>query len=50
MSEALPGTRGTRNPRLLRVSNYLNNYFATYTRLTRYSIRVELASLAYVGL
>ena len=27
-------TRGTRLPRLLGVTNYLNNYFAMYTRLT----------------
>ena len=27
-------TRGTRSPRLLGVRNYLNNYFAMYTRLT----------------
>ena len=29
---------------------YLNNYFAMYTRLTRSRIREELASPAYLGL
>ena len=37
-------------PGLLGVRNYLNNYFAMYTRLTRSRIRVELAYPAYLGL
>ena len=37
----LPYTRGTGIPRLLEVRNYLNNYFAMYTRLTRSRIRVD---------
>ena len=37
-------------PRLLGVRNYLNNYFAIYTRLTRSLIGVELAAPAYLGL
>ena len=40
---------GTRISRLLRVRNYLNNYFA-YKRLTRTRKRVEHASPAYLGL
>ena len=43
-------TRGTRITRLLRVRNYLNNYFAMFTRLTYSRICVELASPAYLGL
>ena len=43
-------TRGTHIPRLLGVSNYLNNYFAMYTHLTRSRIRVELASRTFLGL
>ena len=43
-------TRGTRIPRLLKVKNYSNNYFAIYPRLTRSRIRVELATPAYLGL
>ena len=31
MSNPLPYTRETRNPRLLEVKNYLNNYFTMYT-------------------
>ena len=50
MSEALPYTREIHIPRLLEVKNYLNNYFAMYTCLTRVRIRVELASPAYCGL
>ena len=42
--------RETRNPRLLGVSNYLNNYFAMYKGLTRSRIRVELASPACLGI
>ena len=42
-------TRGNHIPRLLGVKNYLNNYFA-YKRLTRFRIRVKLASPAYLGL
>ena len=34
-SDGLPYTRGIRIPCLLGVRNYLNNYFAMYTRLTR---------------
>ena len=41
--------RGTRIPRLLGVRNDLNNNFAMYKRLTRFHIRVELASNAYFG-
>ena len=41
--------RETRNPRLLGVINYLNNYFAMYKRLTHSRIRVELASNAAWG-
>ena len=43
-------TRGTRITLLLRVRNYLNNYFVMYKRLTISRIRLELASLAYLGL
>ena len=50
MSDTLPGTRGTRIPRLLGVRNYLNNYFAMYTRPTRSRIRVDYASPAYLVL
>ena len=50
MSNALPYTRGTRIPHLLGVRNYLKNYFAMYTRLTRSRIRLELASPTYLGL
>ena len=50
MSDGLPYTRGTRIPFLLGVRNYLNNYFAMYTRLTRSRLRVELASPAYLDL
>ena len=32
------------NPRRLGVKNYLINYFAMYTCLTRFRIRVDLAS------
>ena len=46
----VPSTRGTRIPRLLVVQNYLNNYFAMYTRLTLSRIRVELASPACLRL
>ena len=35
--------RETHLPQLLGVRNYLKNYFAMYTRLTRSSVRVELA-------
>ena len=42
--------RETRIPRLLGVKNYLNNYFTMYKRLTRFRIRVILASPAYLGL
>ena len=37
-------------PHLLGVRNYLNNYFAMYTRLTRSSIRVEFASPAHLAI
>ena len=50
MCDALPYTGGTHIPRLLGVQNYLNNYFAMNTCLTRFRIRVELASPAYLGL
>ena len=39
--------RETRIPRPLEIKNYLNNYFAMYTRLTCSGIRVELASTTY---
>ena len=32
------------------VKNYENNYFAMYTRLTRYRLRLKLGSPAYLGL
>ena len=50
MPDVLPYTRWTRNPRLNGVRNCLNIYFFLYARLTRSRIRVELASLAYLGL
>ena len=50
MSDALQYTRGTRIPRLLGVTNYLNNYFAMYIRLTSSRLREDLASSAYLGL
>ena len=50
MSNGLPYTRGPRIPCLLGVRNYLNNYAAMYKRLTRFRIRVELASPAYLWL
>ena len=50
MNDVLSYTRGTRIPRLLGDRNYLNNYFANYTRLTHSRIRVELASSAFLGL
>ena len=43
-------TRETLIPSLIRVRNYLNNYFDMYKRLTRSRICVELASPAYLGL
>ena len=49
MSDALLYARETRIPRLLGDRNYINNYFAMYTCLTRFRIRVELASPAYLG-
>ena len=49
MSDAFPYTGGTRIHLLLGVKNYLNNYFAMYICLTRFRIRVELASTAYLG-
>ena len=49
-SDALPYTGGTRIPHLLAVRNYFKNFFAMYTRLTRFRIRVELAFPAYLGL
>ena len=42
--------RRTSIPRLLGFKNYLNNYYAMYTRLTRSRISVEFASPAYFGL
>ena len=50
MSDALPYTLRARIPSLPGVRNYLNNYFATYTRLSRSSRHMELASPAYLGL
>ena len=49
MTDALSYTRGTRIPSLNGVKNYLNNYFAMYTRLASSRIHVELASPAYLG-
>ena len=49
-SNGLPYARVTRIPRLLGVNDYLNNYLAMYRRLTRFRIRMELASPAYFGL
>ena len=49
-SDALPYTRGTGILRLLMVRDYLKNYYAMYTRLTRSHIRVELAFPAYLVL
>ena len=43
---ALPYTRGTRIRHPLGVRNYLNNYLAMYTRVTRSRIRMDLASRA----
>ena len=43
-------TRGIRIPRLLTVRNNLNNYFFFYEQRMPSRIRVELASLAYLGL
>ena len=34
---------------LLEVTNYLNYYIPKYKRLTRFCIRMELASPAYMG-
>ena len=48
MSDALPYARETRIPRLLGAKNYLINYFAMYTCLTRFRIRVKLASTPYL--
>ena len=50
MVEALPYTRGTRIPGPLGVTNYFNNYFSMYTRVTRFHIRVEVTSRDYLGL
>ena len=50
MCSLFPYTRIIRNPRLLGVKNYLNNYFAMYTYLTHFRIRVEHTSPAYLGL
>ena len=38
------------SPAYLGVRNYLNNYFAMYTRLTFFAISVELASPAKMAL
>ena len=43
-------SRGIGTFRLHVVKNYLINYFAMYTRLTRSRIGVELASSAYLGI
>ena len=50
MSDGLPYTRGTHIPSLHGVRNYLNNYFANYTRLTHSRIRVEVAFPVSLGL
>ena len=50
MSNTLPNTGVTRNPRLPEVCNYLNNYCNMYTRLSRSRIRVELPFLACLRL
>ena len=46
----LPYTGGPRIPHLLGVKNYLNNYFAMYTRLTRSHLHADLASPTYFWL
>ena len=46
----LPHKRESRIPRLLQVKNYLINFFAMYTCLTRFRIREKLASPAYLAL
>ena len=48
--DGLPYTGGTRIPCLLGFRNYLNNYVANYTCLTRSRIREELTSPAYLGI
>ena len=50
MPALFPYTPILRIPRLLEIKNYLNNYFAMYTCLTRFRIRVNLASPAYFRL
>ena len=50
MSDPLPYTRETPFPRLLEVKNYLCNYLAMYTGLTRVRMRVKLVSPTYWGL
>ena len=50
MFDILPYMCGTRIPCLLGVRNYLDNYFAMYTRLTCSRICVELAFPAYLWL
>ena len=50
MSDALPYARVTRFLRLLGDKNYLNNYFAMYTRLPRSRLRVYLESPAFLVL
>ena len=47
---SLPYTRGNRILRLRGVRNYLNNYFAMYTRLTPSHIYADLAFPAYLEL
>ena len=50
MSNALAYARGSCIFRQLEVTNYLNNYFAMYKRLTRSRDHEELALSAYLGL
>ena len=50
MSHALPYICGTRIPHLIGVKDYLNNYFAMFSRMSRSRTRVELASPTYLGL
>ena len=48
MPALFPYTRTLRIHRLVEVKNYLNNYFAMYTGLTRFRVGVKLASPVYL--
>ena len=50
MYDALTYMRGTRISRLLKVKNFLNNYFNMYKRKSRTRICMGLASPDYLGL